>query len=72
MNEGLLKYYEIIAGSDRCAVEIMQHRSREWFGMQFHPEIGKVTQDGEKARHGDAEKDGQALLQSFVRYSLDR
>lgn len=72
MNDGLLKYYEIVAGSDRCPVEIMQHRSREWFGVQFHPEIGKATQDGEKARHEDAEKDGQALLQKFVHYCSRR
>ncbi len=70
-NDGLLKYYEIIAGSERCPVEIMQHRSREWFGVQFHPEIGKPTQDGEKARHESAEKDGQALLEKFVHYCLN-
>ncbi len=70
-NEGLSEYYEVVAGSDRCGVEIMQHRSRQWFGVQFHPEIGKGTQDGEKARHADAEKDGQAILQGFVRHSLD-
>ncbi len=72
LNDGLLEYYEVVAGSDPCPVEIMQHRCREWFGVQFHPEIGKPTQDGEKARHESAEKDGQALLQKFVQYCLSK
>lgn len=70
LNDDLLKYYEIVAGSDQCPVEIMQHRSRDWFGVQFHPEIGKDTQEGEISRHQSAIRDGQALLQEFVQYSL--
>jgi GMP synthase-like glutamine amidotransferase len=70
LNDELLEYYDIIAGSDQCPVEIMQHRSREWFGVQFHPEIGKDTQEGEISRHRAAVEDGQTLLQAFVRYAL--
>jgi GMP synthase-like glutamine amidotransferase len=72
LNDGLLKYYEIIARSEQCPVEIMQHRSREWYGVQFHPEVGKETEEGEVGCHGAAEEDGQALLQEFVRYCLQR
>jgi GMP synthase-like glutamine amidotransferase len=72
LNGGLLKYYEIIAGSEQCPVEIMQHHSREWYGVQFHPEVGKETQEGEVARHGAAVQDGQTLLQEFVCYCLRR
>lgn len=69
-NDGLLAYYEIIAGSDQCPVEIMQHKTRDWFGVQFHPEIGKETRAGEIGRHQAAVTDGQTFLQEFVRYCL--
>jgi GMP synthase-like glutamine amidotransferase len=70
LNGGLLQYYEIIAGSDSCPVQIMQHRTRDWYGVQFHPEIGKDSQAGETSRHDDSVTDGQALMQDFVRYCL--
>jgi GMP synthase-like glutamine amidotransferase len=69
-NDDLLKYYEILAGTDKCAVHVMQHRTREWFGVQFHPEIGKETRAGAVDRHDDAVNDGKAVLEEFVRYCL--
>jgi GMP synthase-like glutamine amidotransferase len=72
LNDGLLTYYDIIGGSQQCAVEIMQHKTREWFGVQFHPEIGKVTQTGEVCQHDAAVRDGKMLMHEFVRYCLLR
>jgi len=48
----------------------MQHKSREWYGVQFHPEIGVSTEAGEIARHDAAELDGRTLLREFVHYCL--
>jgi GMP synthase-like glutamine amidotransferase len=70
MNDGLLKYYDIIGGSEQCAVEMMQHKTREWFGVQFHAEIGKETQTGEIGQHDAAVRDGKMLMQEFARYCL--
>jgi GMP synthase (glutamine-hydrolysing) len=69
-NAGLLNYYDVLAGSDRCPVQIIQHKSRDWFGVQFHPEVGKPTEAGEIAQEDAAIRDGQALLQAFVHYCL--
>ena len=69
-NDGLLKYYDIIGGSDQCPVEMMQHKTREWFGVQFHPEIGKDTQTGAICQHDAAIRDGRTLMHEFIRYCL--
>lgn len=71
LNEGLLKYFDVTAGSDQCPVTIMQHKSRDWFGVQFHPEVGKASKNGAIAQHDAAVKDGQVLMCDFVRYCLD-
>jgi GMP synthase-like glutamine amidotransferase len=71
-NDGLLKYYNITGSSELCAVEMMEHKTREWFGVQFHPEIGKETQTGEIGQHDAAIRDGKLLMQEFVRYCLLR
>jgi GMP synthase-like glutamine amidotransferase len=70
LNDGLLKYYDIIGGSEQCLVEMMRHKTREWFGIQFHPEIGKETQTGEVQQHDAAVRDGKTLMHKFVRYCL--
>lgn len=70
LNDGLLRYYDIIGGSAQCPVEMMEHKTREWFGVQFHPEIGKETQTGEVRQHAAAVRDGKILMQQFVRYCL--
>jgi GMP synthase-like glutamine amidotransferase len=69
-NDALLKYYDIIAGTEQCPVHVMQHRHREWFGVQFHPEIGKETKAGAVGKHDAAVRDGCTLLRDFVRYCL--
>jgi GMP synthase-like glutamine amidotransferase len=70
LNESLQSYFDVIAGSDQCGVEMMQHRQRDWFGVQFHPEVGRESRRGEGTRHDDAVRDGQSLIGSFVRYCL--
>jgi GMP synthase (glutamine-hydrolysing) len=70
LTEGLQEYFEILSGSDQCPVHVMQHRSRDWFGVQFHPEIGKQSLAGEVHQHDAAERDGSILLQEFVQYCL--
>jgi GMP synthase (glutamine-hydrolysing) len=70
LNEPLRQFFEVIAGSDRCPVGMMQHKTREWYGVQFHPEIGRTSQRGEVGRHQDAVRDGQLLMQNFVRYCV--
>ncbi len=70
LNDTLLKYYEVIAGTADCAVHVMQHRTRDWFGIQFHPEVGVSTKAGAVDRHDAAIDDGKAVLQEFVRYCL--
>ena len=70
LNDDFLQYFDITARSNQCPVQIMQHKTREWFGVQFHPEIGVPTEAGEITRHDAAELDGRTLLQEFVRYCL--
>jgi GMP synthase (glutamine-hydrolysing) len=71
-NAAFQEHFEVIARSDECPVDIMQHRSREWFGVQFHPEVGVQSQLGKVDRHEDAVRDGQALIRDFIRYSMNR
>jgi GMP synthase-like glutamine amidotransferase len=68
LNDDFLQYFDITGQSNQCPVQMMQHKSREWFGVQFHPEIGMDTEAGEIPRHDDAEQDGKTLLQEFVQY----
>lgn len=68
--EALLERFEILARSELCPVQVLQHRARDWFGVQFHPEIGRNSRRGDTHRHDDAERDGYALIRDFVRYCL--
>jgi len=70
LNDGLLEYFDVLAGSDRCPVNIMQHKTRNWFGVQFHPEVGKDSKKGDVSHHDDAVKDGRLLMSSFAGYCL--
>lgn len=31
--------FEVLARSERCGVQVMRHREREIYGLQFHPEV---------------------------------
>jgi GMP synthase-like glutamine amidotransferase len=70
LNEGLNRYFDVVAGTERCAVTMMQHKTRDWFGVQFHPEVGRDSKKGEIGRHPAAVQDGQILMSDFVRYCL--
>jgi GMP synthase-like glutamine amidotransferase len=70
LNDGLQKYFEVVAGTDQCPVTIMQHRTKDWFGVQFHPEVGRASKKGETTRHGAAVSDGHVVMSDFVRYCL--
>ena len=45
--------WEVLAASDSCPVEAMRHRTKPWYGVQFHPEQSKQT--------------GEKLVSNFVR-----
>jgi len=70
-SDALLEHFDLLSRSDLCPVQIMQHRARDWFGVQFHPEIGRDSRQGETDRHHDAVRDGYALIREFVRYCLE-
>lgn len=36
---GVPEGFEVLARSDRCPVQVMRHRERRLYGMQFHPEV---------------------------------
>jgi GMP synthase-like glutamine amidotransferase len=70
LNDVLAGYFDILAGSNFCPVYVLQHRTREWFGVQFHPEIGLPSKSGALDRHREAIRDGKSVLDRFVRYCL--
>jgi len=72
VNDALLRHFDVLARSALCPVQVIQHKSREWFGVQFHPEIGKPSRRGDVARHDDALADGYGLIRDFVAYCLAR
>lgn len=69
-NDALRSLWEVNASAGSCRVAIMQHRKRDWFGVQFHPEVGKPTGGGAAGRHQDAVEDGRDLMQDFVKFCL--
>jgi GMP synthase-like glutamine amidotransferase len=72
LNDSLLSFFQVIARSEQCLVQAMQHKSKEWFGVQFHPEIGHESRTGEVAHHEDAVADGYGLIRDFVHFCLVR
>lgn len=47
--------FQLVASSDACINECMQHREKPFFGVQFHPEVS--------GNHG------RVLIENFVRIS---
>ncbi len=41
----LPKDFEILAHSDKCKIQVMKHKNRPIYGVQFHPEVVQ-TEDG--------------------------
>ncbi len=50
--------FKLIASSDSCVNEVMQHSDKDLFGIQFHPEVS--------GNHGTI------LLENFVNHCLSR
>jgi GMP synthase (glutamine-hydrolysing) len=68
--DALLRYFDIIAGSKHCAVQAIRHKSRKWFVVQFHPEVGMQSQTGEVLKHDEAVAVGGKSIGDFIRYCL--
>jgi GMP synthase-like glutamine amidotransferase len=66
----LRHYFDIVAASPECPVDVMQHKSRSWTGVQFHPEVGASSKTGDLKMHAAATADGHNLIRQFVQYSL--
>lgn len=50
--------FKLIASSDACVNEVMQHKSKPLFGVQFHPEVS--------GNHG------RILIENFIRICENR
>jgi len=46
----------LIASSDACVNEVMQHKTKKIFGVQFHPEVS--------GNHG------RVMIENFVKIAL--
>jgi GMP synthase-like glutamine amidotransferase len=66
----LHRHFNILAASRECPVDIMQHKSRPWVGVQFHPEVGMPSVGGDVDKHEEAIRDGHDLIRHFARYCL--
>lgn len=45
--------FEVLASTDTCPAAALRHRSRPWFGLQFHPEVSHTEH-------------GRVMLRNFV------
>ena len=51
--------FEVFASTEACRVQIIMHRTKPFFGVQFHPETGKDP---------NARRDGQKVFEGFIQY----
>jgi GMP synthase (glutamine-hydrolysing) len=49
-------YFDVLAGSQNCKVEVIRHKQRPIFGVQFHPDT----------RFADLRAGGEELLRKFT------
>jgi len=52
------RVFEVYASTEACRIQVMAHRQRPIYGVQFHPETGKDPR---------ARRDGQKIFERFVR-----
>lgn len=50
--------FDILAGDDNCKIEIIRHKSKKIFGVQFHPETSPKS---------NIKDDGEEIIRNFVR-----
>ncbi len=55
--EEFSQVFEVFASTEACRIQVMMHREKPFFGVQFHPETGKDPR---------ARKDGQKIFEGFV------
>ena len=53
----LPKGFELIASTDNCPIAGFAHNAKNYFGLQFHPEVTHT-------------KEGNAVLENFVEQSV--
>lgn len=56
--------FRLLADSTSCEVEAIKHRSKPFYGVQFHPEKTKIK--------GEEHKDGIKVIKNFYRYVANR
>ncbi len=56
--------FQLLADSTSCEVEAIKHRSKPFYGVQFHPERMKIE--------GEEHKDGIKVIENFYRYVAHR
>jgi len=52
--------FQLLANSTSCEIEAIKHRSKPFYGVQFHPETTKIK--------GEEHKDGTKVIENFYRY----
>jgi len=57
-SEKFYRVFEVFASTEACRIQIIMHRTKPFFGVQFHPETGKDPQ---------ARRDGQKIFEGFIR-----
>ena len=54
------KIFDILGGDDNCKIEIIRHKHKKIFGVQFHPETNPKS---------NIKEDGEEIIRNFIRLS---